>query len=206
MSNIKNIIFDFGGVILTDDDIGVMEKNEEFKSALEFDPEKLLAAWKNNWNKVGNNRVSVFEFYNLLQDEATGRHDEDLSKKMFEWYKKYTNLLPAFDLVKKLNEKYPLFALTNIHKEGLAYKKNKYNLDRYFKKIIASCDLGISKPDPEIFFKLLKDAGLNSRESLFIDDSEKNIKTAKDLGFEIYHYDNIQGLTKKLEELGVIYG
>ena len=56
-------------------------------------------------------------------------------------------------------------------------------MDDYFTHAYYSNIVGLRKPDSDIFEFILKDAGLNAAESIFIDDSLNNIDTAKKMGF-----------------------
>ena len=49
---------------------------------------------------------------------------------------------------------------------------------------ILSSEVGVVKPDAEIYQKLLKKYGLDPVESVFIDDIQANLNTAAELGFE----------------------
>ena len=49
---------------------------------------------------------------------------------------------------------------------------------------ILSSEVGVVKPEAEIYQKLLKKYGLNPVESVFIDDIQANLDTAAELGFE----------------------
>jgi len=44
----------------------------------------------------------------------------------------------------------------------------------------------MAKPDAEIFRAVLADAGLAPEETLFIDDSDANCRTARSLGIDTY--------------------
>ena len=49
---------------------------------------------------------------------------------------------------------------------------------------ILSSEVGVVKPEAEIYQKLLKKYGLDPVESVFIDDIQANLDTAAELGFE----------------------
>jgi putative hydrolase of the HAD superfamily len=54
---------------------------------------------------------------------------------------------------------------------------------------ILSYKLGIMKPDPRIWLKLLEYAGLDAAECLYIDDLQANCDAAAALGFGTFTYD-----------------
>ncbi len=205
MNSIKNIVLDFGGVILTDDDVGVLFDNDELIRKFDTSWQVFADVWDSDWRLVGEDKIGIIDYYSKLQKEATGSIDVDFSKRLFEIYKQKTQTLDAFSLLPKLKENYNLFALTNIFKEGLEFKRQKYNLDSIFSNIIASCDFQVSKPDSEIYKILIESTKLNPEETLFVDDREKNIKAAEKFGFKTHLYTGIVSLKRELEKLGIAY-
>jgi glucose-1-phosphatase len=70
---------------------------------------------------------------------------------------------------------------------------DKY-LNDFFEKVYYSCDLGMRKPNPDIFTYVCRENGLNPASTLFIDDSEQHIHGAKEAGLNAVH------LTSSLEK------
>ena len=89
------------------------------------------------------------------------------------------------DLLLKLREKYVVYLLSNtnqIHWEWTCahmFPYRTFKVQYYFEKKMA-------KPEPEIFKAIIEDAGIEPKETLFIDDSEMNCKTAQNLGISTY--------------------
>ena len=89
------------------------------------------------------------------------------------------------DFIKSLKESYNLFLLSNtncIHQ--LKYlndfeKKYKYSFNSLFQKAYNSHEIGIRKPDKEIFNFVLSDSNLIPEETLFVDDAISNTKSAE---------------------------
>jgi putative hydrolase of the HAD superfamily len=65
---------------------------------------------------------------------------------------------------------------------------------------VISSEIGINKPDPEIYKYALKVSGSLANESIFVDDLENNLIPAKDLGIETILYTNPENLIKDLKE------
>ncbi len=97
-----------------------------------------------------------------------------------------------FDFVEQLRKDYPVYILSNTNPyimdlaEGENFLPNAKKLSDYCDKKFASCEMGVVKPSKEIFLRMIDEAGLIPKETLFIDDGAKNIATAKDLGFHCY--------------------
>ena len=56
-----------------------------------------------------------------------------------------------------------------------------------FTKIYYSFEIGRHKPDLEAWKHVIRDAGINSQETLFLDDNIHNIKASQELGFQAIH-------------------
>jgi putative hydrolase of the HAD superfamily len=61
------------------------------------------------------------------------------------------------------------------------------DFDAFFEKAYYSQHLGMRKPHPEPFLHILKEQHLVANETLFIDDTIKNIETAQSLGLKTIH-------------------
>ncbi len=205
MEEIKNIIFDLGNVIINIDgdrtvnamkDLGFKDFQESYTLLRQSDlfdwlekglisPDKFYADLKTHFN----NHVS-----SAMIDEAWNSMLLDFPQKRIE-------------LIQKLKSKYRLFLLSNTN--VIHYQKynndliNQYGfgLSSLFEKAYYSFDLGMRKPDMEIFEYVIKDSNLKPLETLFIDDSAKNIDTANQLGLKTLWIDLDKGddITKKLK-------
>ena len=64
---------------------------------------------------------------------------------------------------------------------------NGRDFNSFFIKAYYSHELGLRKPDPESFEAIIKAEKLNSAETLFIDDTYKNIEGAQKTGLQTIH-------------------
>jgi len=58
--------------------------------------------------------------------------------------------------------------------------------EEHFEKAYLSYRMHALKPSPEIFRMMIADSGIIPSESLFLDDGERNIAAARELGFNVY--------------------
>ena len=63
---------------------------------------------------------------------------------------------------------------------------NGHNIGDYFDDLFLSFELGMAKPDPQVFHTLIDKCGVVPSETLFLDDGAKNIEVADKLGFKTY--------------------
>jgi FMN phosphatase YigB (HAD superfamily) len=105
-------------------------------------------------------------------------------------------------LLAKLKNRYRLFLLSNTNKIHLeaVFRMNLEahgfkDLSHFMEKQYYSCELGMRKPDAEIFQYVLNDIGVPPDEILFIDDSIQHVEGAKCVGITAYHLQNPESLS-----------
>ena len=92
-----------------------------------------------------------------------------------------------------------MYILSNFHKQAFNYVIEKFDFFNYFDGRIISADIGMIKPESEIYDHLLNKFNLKAEETLFIDDSKKNIKAALKKGIRVIHYKDAASLEKELK-------
>jgi 2-haloacid dehalogenase len=99
-----------------------------------------------------------------------------------------------------------LQALTNWSAETfpLVREDPEYRFLENFRKIHVSGELGMIKPDADIFLYVLGNVGLPAERILFIDDSAKNIAAAEGLGFATHHFASAIELEAELCHRGLL--
>jgi glucose-1-phosphatase len=99
--------------------------------------------------------------------------------------------------VEELARKYKVYLLSNtnpIHARHFNSELKKHfgieSLDHLMEKAWYSHNLGLRKPDERIYHKVLKNSRLNAEETLFLDDSEMNVRVAEEVGMRAVHITN----------------
>ena len=107
-----------------------------------------------------------------------------------------TKVMPhAHEVLQELSGRYNLYILSNGFEELQSRKMHSSGLDKYFKKMVLSDDLGVLKPRPEIFHFALSATQSQLKESLMIGDSwENDIVGAQGVGMHQVYY-NVSGKT-----------
>jgi putative hydrolase of the HAD superfamily len=78
--------------------------------------------------------------------------------------------------------------LSNGVVEIVARLRRERRLDRWFDVVVASCEVGSCKPDPEIYRICLERLGLAADATLFVDDRLENLQAARELGLHTQHF------------------
>ena len=189
--NIKNIIFDLGGVIIDIDSnqiINHLKKNGFTKFELLETPEV-----KRTLKQFECGIISSDTFGKTL----TKQFDLKVSAQKFDeiWNSMILDIPQRrIDLVKKLKSHYHVYLMSNsneIHYDlfirDLQLRFGYREFDSLFDKSFFSFDTHLSKPNPDFFTLVLDRYNMKPEETLFIDDTPENILVAQQLGMLTYH-------------------
>ena len=188
--NIKNLIFDFGGVLVdlnqsrcikAFSDLGlnvVPYLNSYLSQGIFLNMELGEISPKDFWEEV---RI-LFHSPDLTDGQLT-----DAWNSMLE-----TIPVERLEKLRELRKRYSkVFLLSNTN--VLHWEKGKRlftvegkTVNDYFDRIFLSCDLHLSKPDTKIFEKVLHKTGVLPEETFFIDDSPENCKAAESVGISTF--------------------
>ena len=204
MQNIKNVIFDLGGVIL-DIDYNLTRKAFEKLGVTHFDDMYSQASADKLFQKLETGHVEEDDFYKEL-NRCTGLQlsPEEIRKAWNAMLLSYRE--KSLEYLETLRPKYKIFLLSNtnfIHLNELEkifnlQKRNK-TFDQYFDKAFYSCAIGLRKPDRECYDWVINDLKIEPSATIFIDDLAQNIDGAKESGLQTIHLK--QG--SKIEDLGL---
>jgi|SRR3989344_1175161 len=75
---------------------------------------------------------------------------------------------------------------------------------KYFDQILISAEVGLMKPQREMFELMLKKLDVRPEEFIFVDDAEKSLENASEIGFTPLLFLNSEDLVQKLRRLGVL--
>jgi len=195
--HIDSIIFDFGGVLGAD--ANSWTDDNEISVLTGLLPAEIDQIFFLHWDKLKVGKEDLQEFFKEIQ---TRSHTPVSIEQLREAYHKKITINPdVLNLVKNLAKNYKLFILANESREGMAVKVKKFNLTKYFLKIFSSAELGLAKPDPELFRMVLATIPSSPAKVLFIDDQQKNVAAAKALGITSFVFENVDKLTSDLSEV-----
>lgn len=196
-SGVKNIIFDYGGVII-DLDFG---RTQQAFAALGISNIYALAddeEARETFHQFEKGLIGAEPFINrvlaLLPADIA-----DEGNTVFNIVNAWNAMLgevptERLALLTALKENYQTYLLSNTNTLHIAavdrYLKQAHNIDSiypYFHQVYYSYNMGMRKPDTDIFEDLLAKENLKAEETLFIDDSLPNIETAEKLGLKVHY-------------------
>jgi HAD superfamily hydrolase (TIGR01509 family) len=145
--------------------------------------------------------ISGQEFHRHLQEKFGLSADYEGWLRIWNAY--FIPNRPMEALLARLQGQARFFALTNTNAEHFRHLKMNFRWIDEFDGIVASHELGLRKPEPEIYLKALEMAGVSAGQALYIDDVAAFTGTAATMGFQVFNYAfNDDELKKFLLELG----
>lgn len=197
--NIQNIIFDFGGVVLNIDYQLTIDAFKEIGMD-NFEQAYSQAAQIHLFDDLETGKISPDEFRDGLRNVSEKELSDE--KINFAWNKIILDLpRRRVDLLKIIKAKYNTFLLSNtniIHYDIYIKDLQKYGYKSFndiFKKAYFSFEMGMRKPDLEIFEYVINEQKLIPEQTLFFDDSVQHIESAKKLGIMTYHLGKNEDIT-----------
>lgn len=198
----RNIVFDLGGVVINYSpkdylvDRFYNERTEKMLYDAVFGSEEwvLLDKGQLTWPAAceiflrrGYDKDMAFEMKTLLDD----------------WTEMLTTRNATVNLIRLLKKKgFNVYYLSNISKDSLALLK-KRDFWTLFDGGIASCEVGVTKPDLDIFRKLIDEYKLVPQETILADDLKANTAAAFEVGITGIQFKNVKGFCKMLVTYGI---
>ncbi|MEZ8052103.1 HAD family hydrolase [Vibrio atlanticus] len=147
----------------------------------------------------------------LTENEAKLRYQQELDLSSLEcdrlfYYVKQTQILlyGSIDLIKQVKRAgYAVYALTDNVVEIVEYLKATYEFWPLFDGATVSAELGMLKPQPEIYHALLSQHGLEASDTVFIDDMPCNVEGAKAAGITGIQFNDVFQCERELLALGI---
>jgi len=193
---IKAIIFDIGGVVLS-------KRIEEVYL-------KLINDLGIDYDSFEDFRKN-YDFSGILKGEdSIEKFLKDIKKKFSleiniieRWKKVYVDSMlinnEVINIINRLKKNYIISSLSNTSKLHAEINR-KRGVFSYFEPALNSCDLGLIKPEKEIYNLMLDRLNLKPEQCIFIDDREPNIDSAKKLGFKTILFKDSQQLLSDLNK------
>ena len=185
---IKNLLFDLGGVIM---DIRRLNCVASFERLGMKDADSFLGEYsqKGPFLQLEEGAISEAEFRTAVRQFIDGEvSDEQIDSAFCD----FLVGIPKYRLeqLRELKKQYGIYMLSNTNSimwhSRIAEDFRQEGLERedYFDGIVTSFEAKSIKPDAKIFHAVVENLGIKPEETLFLDDSQKNLDAAAELGFQ----------------------
>lgn len=198
MSNIKNIVFDYGAVLidwnphyLYDKYFGSREKADWF----------LANICRMEWNIQMDAGKPFAEGIAELQAQYP-----EWSEAIEIYFTRWIEMVPGeiegtADIVRRLKAAgYGVYGLSNWSLETFSQIRGDYPILEELDGMVVSGEEGIVKPSAEIYNRLLDRYSLQAEESLFVDDNAANVEGAEAVGMKAVQFIGAKELERVLRE------
>ncbi|MEM9633194.1 MAG: HAD family phosphatase [Pseudomonadota bacterium] len=204
-SPITTVVFDIGNVLI--------EWNPEhlYRKLISDENERadfLQAVCSTEWNIQQDLGRTWDEAVQILSTKHPEKADL-IAAYSERWHDMVPGEVPGTaEILSELKQKgCPLYAITNFSNEKFAETRERFSfLNDSFRDIVVSAEENLIKPDPRIYQVLLDRNGLEAGNCFFIDDSEKNVEAARDVGMNAHHFKEAGLLRAELVQHGLLSG
>lgn len=196
---IKNILFDFGNVLLDWDPRYLY--NDYFKDPVKSDwfvRNVCNLEWNTEMDAGKPTAQAIAERIALFPE-----YEEPIRLYHTRWMETLRGEIPGMrDFVFEMNDRgYHTYGITN-------FAEDKFNLVRHtfpafdaLDGYVVSGEEKLVKPDHRLFQIVFDRFGIKPEETLFIDDNAANIAAGKELGMHCIRFENVEQLRAEIEPL-----
>lgn len=199
----KNIIFDFGGVVVQFNPKDFLMDHFMNKRAEEIVYE--LTFGSQEWQDLDRGIITREEGNAaMLENAARVNRVFEVQTVIDEWPAILRTKESTVHTMQKLKAAgYRLYYLTNIPADIMDELRQRewFSL---FDCGVASCDVHLCKPEPAIYTTLMQTCNLAYDESIFIDDNKVNAQAAYNLGITGILYKNPKSFERALHACGIV--
>jgi 2-haloacid dehalogenase len=199
---IEAVVFDLGGVLLDWNPRHLYRKLFDDEAAME---RFLAEVCTLEWHAAHDRGVPVEESCARL----AAAHPEQ-AELIRAWGQRSEEMVAGpihgtVEILRELRRRgVPLYALTNMEAETYPLRRARYEFLRWFDDTVVSAYEGTSKPEPEIFRRMIERFGLNPPATVMIDDSAPNLEAARRLGMITVLFRSPGELRAWLEQAGLL--
>jgi 2-haloacid dehalogenase len=200
-SSYRNIIFDFGNVLIEWDPRRIfrdMIPAEELESFMQN-------VWKDEWNGNLDRGVSLAENERSMKEKYP-QHSRYIAAYHARWYDSLgEENQESVALLSQLQRAgYSTYGLSNWSAETFPVTRRQHPFFNSFDGIVLSGEEKVCKPDPRIYAILLERYRLHPRQCIFIDDRQENLDAAEKMGITPILFTSAARVRAELESLGVL--
>lgn len=191
MQPIKNIIFDLGGVLM-DIDFSLTHKAFERLGVQGFAELYNQHSADPFFADFEKGKIPTTDFFDRIRSICQCElSNEDIRDA---WNALLISFPPErIEWLLAIRKKYPIYLFSNtniIHYQSFVKTFEEaagIDFNSCFVKAYYSHEMGLRKPDPASFQYILDEQQITKAETVFIDDTIKNVEAAEKMGFQVVH-------------------
>lgn len=194
----RAVFFDLGGVIVRTE-YQAPREHLAGRLGLEYDDLIRVVFDSNSAHEASMGHISEAEHWKWVARTLTGTESEAnaLRNEFFAGDVLDLNLL---EFIRSLRPRCKTGLISNAWSGMRGYIVEK-KFDDVFDTLIISAEVGMVKPEAQIFQFALKQAQVNAEEAIFVDDFSKNVDAARSLGLAAVRFRDPESTIKKIKSL-----
>jgi putative hydrolase of the HAD superfamily len=198
-----NIVFDLGGVVFTWDPDWIINGIFDDEASRQMVKEKIFH--HPDWAELDRGVLAREEAIERAVSR-TGFPKPKISALMQRIPQALVPIPETLDIIRRLkqNPAHKLFVLSNMHVASIAHIEETYPIWDLFDGMVISCRIKMAKPESRIYQYLLETCGLNATDTLFIDDTQKNLEPASHLGIRTLLFETPEQCEDELIRRGYL--
>ena len=197
---IKTIIFDLAEVYLK----GFYGVEDYLEELLDMKPDEIRDKLQGpEFRLLMEGKITEDKFWEKLIQRNGWNIETDKFKKAIR--ENFDEIEGTREIIETLKEKgFKLGLLSDHSREWIEHCNGKFDYHKLFHSTQYSFEVECCKTDKKTFELLLEKLDEKPENCLFIDDSEKNISTAKSIGLNTIQFKNPEQLKKELTSFSII--
>jgi len=204
MKNNKVILFDLGRVLFDFDHMIAARRMQKFCT---FSDQELYNLFFDSalTDLYERGRISSHEFYQRVKDQIRA----DISYELFAslWSEIFTPKQDMFELLQLLRNDFELYLVSNVNELHFSHLKKHFpQYFKFFRHMFLSYELGMRKPDREIYEHIIKHIQKPPSSIVYVDDRVELIEPAQALGIDAFVFTDSNALREELKKRDVVLG
>ncbi len=201
LPDVRAVIFDWGGVMEASPDDAYVAGWER---RLALEPDTLSEVlWGKMWRKLEIGEITNDDFARHVADRLKLPDAEAAVGFMREFYSRDWFNPEVAAAARALRGSYRVAVLSNAWpgQDELVHEHFGVDVHAEFDVYVNSAYVGLRKPDPAIFYLTLERLGVAPQQAIFLDDSLRNVDSARELGIHTVQFVDPQTSLGELERL-----
>lgn len=196
---VRIIIFDLGNVIVFVNHMHICEEISSWGGSSEDIYEYIFLGGIET--KFDQGEINPFDFFENIKKRFNLNMGYEDFKRV--WSDGFIQNKEIFPLIKALKPYYRLCLLSNTNPIHFEEIQRKISILSEFELFFLSFQLGVRKPNPDIFQKALAHVRSMPDECVYIDDIYAYVEVARKIGFKGIVYKDVPMLKRSLKALGI---
>jgi 2-haloacid dehalogenase len=197
---VEAIVSDVGGVIVRDNFKSFFAQFEA-KIGMSAEAFCALTVGSEEWKLYNKDLITEEDLWRRLAPKL--RVEDEVGRELRQWRRLLMPIPETIHVLERVRRCYPVYCLSNVDKATTHYLQERYRIYDIFDGAVLSWEVGMRKPEMGIYELAICRFNLTPERVVFIDDKERNLIPARQVGFQTIPFQYPEDLEVKLLNHGV---